>query len=360
LYELLGSPAHPDALASDPNVATFATDACEEICAIAGLDGAAVAVARPGANSQLIGMSAANPAVGLALADVLDDDQLVAEAVAHQQTTEAQDGTIFIVPGLIDGQHVVFVGRRAADSWPYDACLRQVLGGAVRMAAHALEQQVSACKAQRVAVARASTDLARSVHEDVVQRLFGVTLVLSDEAPLDPELRGLCATEVEQALGDLRGILQRSVTATPRAMPARCVLMCLDDLAAEGVEVVVGRDVDLDDVSDAQRAVLVSVVSEAVRNARKHARPTRVDVSIVASSGRLTLAVRNDGVGGRVARAATGVGLRLAEAEAAAAGGALEHGPDGNGRWAVRLTLFLEERDERSSRNGRTGSAPAR
>jgi two-component system response regulator DesR len=62
-----------------------------------------------------------------------------------------------------------------------------------------------------------------------------------------------------------------------------------------------------------------SVLAEAVRNAHKHARPTKVEVALERHDGTLFLDVTNDGVGGRPKT--TGMGLKLAALEALQAGG---------------------------------------
>src|SRR3954452_24906551 len=50
-------------------------------------------------------------------------------------------------------------------------------------------------------------DLARGVHERVTQRLFGVSMALGGDRPLDEEDRERCRSESEGALGDLREAL---------------------------------------------------------------------------------------------------------------------------------------------------------
>src|SRR4029077_15139639 len=47
-------------------------------------------------------------------------------------------------------------------------------------------------------------DLAREVHERVLQRLFGVSLALSSEQPLEAPERERCLVEMQEALADLR------------------------------------------------------------------------------------------------------------------------------------------------------------
>jgi signal transduction histidine kinase len=80
-----------------------------------------------------------------------------------------------------------------------------------------------------------------------------------------------------------------------------------------------------------------SVLAEAVRNAHKHARPSRVEVTLDRSNGTLTLEVANDGVSGRPK--STGMGLRLAALEALQVGGFVEFGEREPGTWRVRLAV---------------------
>src|SRR5436305_643056 len=58
-------------------------------------------------------------------------------------------------------------------------------------------------------------DLAREIHERVLQRLFGVTLALSAEQPLDLEQRERCRVEMSEAIGDLRRALERPLAPLP-------------------------------------------------------------------------------------------------------------------------------------------------
>ena len=85
-----------------------------------------------------------------------------------------------------------------------------------------------------------------------------------------------------------------------------------------------------------------SVLSEAVRNALKHAEPTHVGVSWGPQDGAFVLQVTNNGVGGDRSHHG-GMGLRLAAFEALESGGLVEFGPAGEDRWRVRLTVPLEE-----------------
>src|SRR5437764_2841096 len=58
-------------------------------------------------------------------------------------------------------------------------------------------------------------ELAREVHERVLQRLFGVSLALSASKELDPAERERCRVEMQQALSDLRRALERPLAPLP-------------------------------------------------------------------------------------------------------------------------------------------------
>ena len=83
-----------------------------------------------------------------------------------------------------------------------------------------------------------------------------------------------------------------------------------------------------------------SVLAEAIRNAHKHARPSKVEVTLDVSDDTLTLDIANDGVRGRPR--STGMGLRLAALEALQVGGIVEFGAREPGLWRVRLAVPVD------------------
>jgi signal transduction histidine kinase len=186
-------------------------------------------------------------------------------------------------------------------------------------------------------------DLAREVHERVLQRLFGVGLALGAEQPLSAEERERCRVEMQEAIGDLRRALERPLAPLP---PETGTTLAdeLDRLkGTPGAPVRVNWPADVTVPADLE-PLAQSVLAEALRNAGKHASPSRVDVTVKRDSDTFKLQVQNDGVR-REARGA-GMGLRLAAFEALQHGGVVEFGPAGEGRWRVRLVVPLE-RDER-------------
>jgi signal transduction histidine kinase len=78
-----------------------------------------------------------------------------------------------------------------------------------------------------------------------------------------------------------------------------------------------------------------------VRNAHKHADPTRVEVSLeIQDDEMLVLDIVNDGVRGRARQ--SGMGLKLAALQALQVGGIVEFGERRPGCWRVRLAVPLD------------------
>lgn len=219
------------------------------------------------------------------------------------------------------------------------------LGRTAALAAHVRE---ATTQRERGRLLLERVGLARDVHEQVMQRLFGVSLALgsgAEELPADE--RGRCAREVEQALAELRDALTRSLD--PIGEPSRATLR--EELGrldrhyknlplrvewSRGAEVPEGLE-----------PLAVSVLGEALRNVEKHSDAAEASVAVSAGNGAFSLEVRNAGLRPGAAPAGTsgggaGIGLRLASFEAMQRGGMLEFGRE-HGQWRVRLVLPAAE-----------------
>jgi len=182
--------------------------------------------------------------------------------------------------------------------------------------------------------------LAREIHERVLQRLFGVSLVLSAERGLDDEERLRCRTELQEAISDLRAALERPLAP----MPADTGTTLADELerlqAVSRLPLRVSRPRDL--VLSPEVDVLAqSFLAEALRNVAKHAEATRIDVELKRDADTLSLQVRNDGL--RPGPRGAGMGLRLASYEALQQGGMVEFGEGADGGWRTRLVVPLSQ-----------------
>jgi signal transduction histidine kinase len=258
---------------------------------------------------------------------------------------------IVCTPMAAAGRYVgVVLSEREPGLPPMDEDERMLLwtlGKAIAMASVAREvtayDEQSRQLQQRI-------DLAREIHEGVVQRLFGVSLALSREELLDLDSQRRCAAEVQTALTDLRTALKRPLGHASRPT-AVTFSEELERLRAQYPDVEMVLEDGGGQVPAGLEALAQSILVEALRNAHKHARATALGISLRNDTDTFVLQVRNDGVparggapargGGTRARAARqgGVGLRLATLEALQHDGVLEFGEAEPGVWQVRLVV---------------------
>ena len=231
----------------------------------------------------------------------------------------------------------VIVSERLSEGEALGAAERHLLWTLGKTSALAAVARIATSQSEKAKALEQRIDLARDIHEQVVQRLFGVSLALSADAELDAETRERCADEIQAALADLRAAVQRPLARAPRATQATLAEE-LDRLASQHQDLrVVLEDGDPRTVPPELEPLAQSVLAEAVRNAHKHAKPTQVGVRIEHGDGAFVLEVTNDGIHGRSRQ--SGMGLRLAALEALGAGGVVEFGRRGPDLWQVRLVV---------------------
>jgi signal transduction histidine kinase len=231
----------------------------------------------------------------------------------------------------------VILADRLLSEPPLDDAERYLLYTLGKAAALATYARIVATQSEKAKQLEQRIDLAREIHERVIQRLFGVSMVLDADGNLPAAERKRCASETQAALGDLRTALQRPLGRAPRATETTFVAEVerLTRMHPDlGVTLESGSE---GDVPPTLEPLAQSVLTEAVRNAHKHANPTRVTVRLGRFDGTFVLEVANDGVRGRTRRA--GMGLRLAALEALQSGGVVEFGEREPGIWQVRLVV---------------------
>jgi signal transduction histidine kinase len=214
-----------------------------------------------------------------------------------------------------------------------------------RFAALAASAEIATSQQERARMLSGRIDLAHEIHERVVQRLFGVSLVLGAECELSREERERCAAETRSALADLRSALARPPSAAPRGGEGT-LREELDRLRGFYTEppIEVDWEEGVEPPAEVDR-VAQSVLAEALRNASKHASPTRVAVRVAQRDGAFALEVVNDGAVAGNSQGGTGMGLRLAAFEALERGGVVEFGPGTDHDWRVRLVVPLRAED---------------
>src|SRR5215204_1416749 len=163
-----------------------------------------------------------------------------------------------------------------------------------KTAALAASVRIATSQQGRARLLQARIDLARELHERVVQRLFGVSLVLGSEHALSEEARRRCADEMHHALADLREALSRPLA--PPSLDTGATLR--EELARLGRHY---KDLPLEldwqegvEVPEEIEPLAQSVLAEGLRNAHKHAKPSAVRVHVGRIDGAFLLEVRND------------------------------------------------------------------
>ena len=270
---------------------------------------------------------------------VLDD---VSRELPQEYRPLLRDATLVCVPVAAAGRWMgVILADRGPGRVPLSGAERHLLWALGKTAALATRARQAATQQMAARALQERIDLARDVHEGVIQRLFGVQLALASGSELSQQARDRIAAELQAALGDLRAALQRPLgrsapeTQTTLLDEVRRLQRMHPDL---GLRLTPGSEQV--EIPPELEPLAQSVLAEAVRNAHKHAEPTHVQVSLSEVDGTLILEVCNDGVRERPRR--SGMGLRLAALEALQADGIVEFGEREPGTWRVRLAVPVE------------------
>lgn len=200
-------------------------------------------------------------------------------------------------------------------------------------------RQLRQAQAQAIAELRAHAaelerrELARDLHDAVGSQLAIVALygeVIERHLDRPDELRAVAQTlreTAQEGIDQLRGVLG---ALAPGDGTARRLTESLQSLArripaASGIRVDVQPEGDPDAVLDGRlRLVLVRVFQEALNNAVRHGRASRVDARLAVASDAVTLTVRDDGCGFEPAGPGAGRGLPGMAHRAREVGGSFE------------------------------------
>ena len=232
------------------------------------------------------------------------------------------DGDPVELPAADNGQHraaLVRHGGVVVGAITYDTVLNpdrsfvdrvaHVLGLAVaqrRLTADLLASQ-QALQGALARLVRAADDerrrLARDLHDGLQTSLLLLAVEtqrlgagVTENAQLREAVRTL-HDHIDAAAEDLRGFIEGVM---PALLLERGLTAAVTDLA-DRVEVPVRVRADLADrLPQAVQDTAYLVISESLNNVLKHARASGVEVTMTTSGRRLTLDVRDDGVGGAV------------------------------------------------------------
>jgi signal transduction histidine kinase len=251
-----------------------------------------------------------------------------------------QGGSLFCVPVVAANRWIgVVLCDRTVDT-PLSPSERHALWTLGKTAALAAMARIATFEGERARELQHRIDMARDVHDGVVQRLFGVSMALDAGGDFPPGARSRAAAEIQGALADLRSVVQRPLGRTSRPTGATLAeeLRRLTHLYS-GLTIVAEPLVE---VPRHLEPLAQSVLAESLRNADHHADGARVTVRATCSDDAFILEVANDGIRPSGGTPSTGMGLRLAAFEALNAGGFVEFG-EHEGLWKVRLVVPLDD-----------------
>jgi signal transduction histidine kinase len=217
-----------------------------------------------------------------------------------------------------------------------DAVLLSAFAG---QAALALQRARAQEERELLVVLEDRERIARDLHDVVIQRLFATGMQLQGAVP--HAARGEAVKRINAAVDDLDATIRdirRSIfeLRTPVGPSLRSELHATVEAAAT----TLGFRPVLDTAGPVDSAIpddivpeLMAVLGEALANVARHARATRVRVSVQATGPEVVLRVEDDGIGADPAGARGGI-VNMSE-RANDLGGAFEIGPGPGGSGTV-------------------------
>ena len=189
--------------------------------------------------------------------------------------------------------------------------------------------------------------LARELHDDLGQRLavIAAEIHLLRASGSDNASVASIAAGIHSLQHSVRSILERLRQGQPMVLPDLDVPGVLEEWQRREPAVrfqVEGIDpISLSQLDDAARGTCARVLQEALANAFRHARPSRVSVRLALDAeGSRRLIVNNDGICAGYGAAGAGHGIIGMRERACAGGGELQAAPAAvAGHWEVRLSL---------------------
>jgi signal transduction histidine kinase len=206
---------------------------------------------------------------------------------------------------------ILIVARRPGSSISgEDETLLTAFAG---QAALAMERARAVEERELLVVLEDRERIARDLHDVVIQRLFATGLQLQSATPLAvrPEVVAKISTAVDDLDSTIRDI-RRAIFELRTPMTAALRTQIRDLVDAAGAPLDFRPHLELrgpvdSAIPDDLRSDILSVLQEALSNAARHARASRVEVAVQVAQARVTVTVTDDGVGVRPDAARSGL-----------------------------------------------------
>jgi signal transduction histidine kinase len=256
-------------------------------------------------------------------------------------------GPMVAVPLVVRGRAfgAMAVGR-PRDGSPFSRLEVSIIEAYGVQAAIALEFDRVRQELRGVAVTDERRRIGRELHEQVIQLLFGVGLVLQglESGAQDASTRADLRSSVDGLDRAIRDLRRYVFDLGPSAIVDRPLH---EELSALASDLIVGAGIELDlDIDPAVSSLraggasdVVHIAREALSNVARHAGASRCGLRFFRSDGQVTLEVSDDGVGLGSPDTGSGQGLSNIRARAESLGGQIQiNGLPGSGT-TVRLVF---------------------
>jgi PAS domain S-box-containing protein len=288
---------------------------------------------------RLLGYGPDETLAGMLITDlVADSDQLLAlqrrkAVVAGRRVPtgwlklKGKDGELVqMMPKLscvfLNGQpHFITAVHRASDHDLIDIQMRKARAAYQRLLVAELEKQQST--------------IARELHDALGSELTGISLMLSSLKGLVPDDVGLSAS-VDKVLGQLRGAIEMTRSLAYGLMPvdtyAGGFWHAMERLASDwtlvkGVPCEFKMDGQFEHVPTETGIHLYRIAQEAIVNALRHGKATRIRLTLTDRTPELMLEIEDNGTGFGAGIISAGMGIRSMTAHAETIGGRIEFSP---------------------------------
>ncbi len=254
-------------------------------------------------------------------------------APVHHLVREVTWDTVFIVPLVSRGQTLGVIHFSYLEGQQPGEDERVFLEAVADQAAVAVENVRLFAEARGKAALEERQRLARELHDSVSQALYGIALGTRTARTLlerDPEEAAdpldYVLSLAEAGMAEMRALI---FELRPESLKAEGLVAALEKQVAalrarHGMEVEATLCEEPEASLEAKEAVY-RIAQEALHNTVKHARAKKVEIKMECEPGRMTLELRDDGVGFDARNDFPGhLGLRSMRERASRLGGTLE------------------------------------